>query len=309
MPIKTDGPTILTDKSTGEVVSMFYEPVVITARLPEAYEDAARYARSGTKDDAEQRRKHRIANSSYQKFGRFIWTIYDTAMTLFPEIKPHTLTRLMFLSTYMDYNGFLADARGHRLTRKEISCLLNIGDTSFKAFLKEVKQYGAIIEADDSFRMNRDMFIKGQVTEKKRNFLFAQDKSITRLYIDGVRALYRQAVGTSSQRLSYIFRLMPYVNKEYNIICSNPLEHTKKKISPLSVGDVAEIVGYGRSNSKKFQDLLLEPMFEVDGSLTRAVRYVSGDELGIEHHCLFINPLVYYGGSRHEEVSILGQFK
>ena len=299
--------TAIVDLETGELHVVNPPGTNYTCRTNEALEMAAKHAAADNIKKAKQKKKSGASNTYYKKYGGFIWCIYEGAGVLFPTMKPQTLTRVMYLSTYVNYTGELVDKTGRLLKRDEVRKLLAIGEASFERFLRETRDLGIMKYQDSRFSFNEAIFKKGPI-ENLNSIILERSDSITRIYIDGVRALYQKALGGSLQRLSYLFRIMPFVNKEYNIVCSNPLEKRKKNINPLSMGDVAELVGYGSSNAKKFQALLLDPVFNIDGEFTRALRYVSGDRLGVENHCLFINPKVYYGGSKHEEVAILGQF-
>lgn len=243
-----------------------------------------------------------------QSYGDFAWTVYDTAKILMPELKPATLARLMLLVTYMDYDNVLVHDNGVRLNLDDIRGILRVSDRMMYNIINELKSVG-IVNFKDIITVNPVVFYRGTQNRTEQSMLYRDGKMIARLYRDGVRALYNSAKNGSAKKLSYIFRIMPFVNREYNIVCHNPLEKDLNKIQPIPLGELAEIIGYGRSNASKLQSLLLDPVFETDSGETRAVHYVSGDELGIENHCLFINPKVYYGGNRHNEVSILGRFR
>ena len=240
--------------------------------------------------------------------GDFTWYIYDTAKLLMPDIKPATLTRLMLLATYMDYDNELVRDDGVRMTLDNMRDILQVSDRTMYNIMNELKSAG-IMNFENAISVNPKIFFRGAQNRIEQSILYQDRKMIARLYRNGVRALYHSAKAGSAKKLSYIFRIMPFVNREYNIVCFNPLEKESRKIEPIPLGDLSEITGYGRSHASRFQSLLLDPVFETANGTARAVHYVSGDKIGIEHHCLFINPEVYYGGSRHSEVSILGRFK
>lgn len=243
-----------------------------------------------------------------QNYGDFAWSVYDTAKILMPDLKPATLTRLMLLVTYMDYDNVLIRDDGVRMNLGNVRDILRVSDRTLYNIVNELKATG-IMNFGDIITVNPLVFCRGRQNRIEQSMLYQDEKMIARLYRNGVRALYNSAKAGSAKKLSYIFRIMPFVNREYNIVCFNPLETASNRIRPIPLGDLSEIVGYGRSHASKFQSLLLDPVFETGAGETRAVRYVSGDKIGIEHHCLFINPEVYYGGSRHNEVNVLGRFR
>ncbi len=305
--VKTTGRVAMTNIDTGEVFGLWNGEQAITIRSVEEYEKAK--ARAKVKQS--RRDQFSTISKSYWDYGKFFWSLYDTTKELFGQLKPATLTRLMVLGTYMNYDNELVEDDGMAMTQNGIKNALGIGERMTRYILDELQTFDILMENDGVYILNNAFFTRGRISEDDLNALFDDGKSVKRVYADGVRALYHAATQASIKKLCPIFRIMPYVNKEYNIVCFNPLEKHKTAIRPMSVGDVAEIIGTERSHANRVQKALLAPEFQVDGGTTKAVRYVSGNQLGVENHCLFINPRIYYGGSQEhrKEVDILGQFK
>lgn len=247
-------------------------------------------------------------NTLYEKRGGFIWNIYSGAKLLFPEIKASSLTRLMFLATYLGYDGYLVESKKLPIFRKDLETLLGIKQKECRRFWNNMESAGLMREEDNKIYLNENMFSRGSFSKDKIKSLSENEQYITRIYIKGVRSLYRTATKASHATLSYIFRILPYVNKEYNVCCFNPLEQDKHKIQPMSLGDFADIIGYNRTNISKLYKILFEPRFEVDGKSMSATRYVSTSGFGKETLSMFINPCVYYAGTHWNEVEILGCF-
>lgn len=305
--VKTTGRVAMTNIDTGEIFGMWDGEQAVTIRSVEDYEKAK------AKREVTKSKNDRLStiSKSYWGYGRFFWSLYDTASALFCQLKPATLTRLMVLGTYMNYENELVEDDGSTMTHRGIQNALGVGERMTRYVLGELKASNIIMENDGVYTLNATFFAKGRISESDLNASFDDGKSVKRVYADGVRALYRVASQASVKKLCPIFRIMPYVSKEYNIVCFNPLEKQKHAIRPMSVGDVAELTGTERSHASRVQKALLEPEFMTDCGMTKAVRYVSGNQLGVENHCLFINPRIYYGGSEEhrKEVDILGQFK
>lgn len=305
--VKTTGRVAMTNIDTGEIFGMWDGAQAVTIRTVENYEKArARGETAQSKND-----KLSTISKSYWDYGRFFWSMYDTATTLFGHLKPATLTRLMVLGTYMSYDNELVEDDGSAMTQLGVQNALGVSERMTRYILGEMKELDIITERDDVYTLNSAFFMRGRIKESDLNASFDDGKSVKRVYADGVRALYRAASRASVKKLCPIFRIMPYVNKEYNIVCFNPLEKQKHAIRPMSVGDVAELTGIERSHANRVQKALLEPEFLTECGMAKAVRYVSGNQLGVENHCLFINPRIYYGGSEEhrKEVDILGQFQ
>lgn len=305
--VKTTGRVAMTNIDTGEVFGLWDGEQAITIRSVEEYEKAKTKAETAqSKND-----KSSTISKSYWDYGRFFWSLYDTAVMLFGQLKPATLTRLMVLGTYMNYENELVEDSGTPMTLRGVQGALGISDRMTRYILEELKGLDILTAKDGVYVLNGAFFMKGRISEADLNALFDDGKSVKRVYADGVRSLYRAASQASVKKLCPIFKIMPYVNKEYNIVCFNPLEKNKSAIRPMSVGDVAEVTGTRRADANRVQKALLEPEFLTSRGMTKAVRYVSGNRFGVENHCLFINPRIYYGGSEEhrKEVDILGQFE
>lgn len=305
--VKTTGRVAMTNIDTGEIFGMWDGEQAITIRSVEDYEKAK------TKGEVAQSKNDKLStiSKSYWDYGRFFWSLYDTASALFSQLKPATLTRIMVLGTYMNYENELVEDNGVTMTQLGIQNALGVSERMTRYILGELKTLDIITENERVYLLNPAFFTRGRISEADLSASFDDGKSVKRVYADGVRALYHAASQASVKKLCPLFRIMPYVNKEYNIVCFNPLEKNKSAIRPMSVGDVAELTGTRRADANRVQRALLEPEFLTDRGMTKAVRYVSGNQLGVENHCLFINPRIYYGGSEEhrKEVNILGQFE
>jgi len=247
-------------------------------------------------------------NSLYEKRGMFIWNIHSSARLLFPEIKPASLTRLMFLSTYLGYDGYLVDGKKKPIQKKDLQDYLEIHRNDFSRFWRDIEPSRLIYEKDNKLYLDENMFMKGKLPKDKIKGLSENEQYITRIYIKGVRQLYHTATTPSHTTLSYIFRILPYVNKEYNVCCFNPLETDKSKIQIMSLGDFADVIGYDRTHISRLSKLMFEPTFKIDECLKNAMRYVSTNGFNKECLSMFINPCVYYAGTHWSEVEILGCF-
>ena len=61
--------------------------------------------------DQKKRKKEIIDNKSQQKFftksecGKFFWSLYDAGVDYFPEVSDAMLSRIIYLMTYLPYDG------------------------------------------------------------------------------------------------------------------------------------------------------------------------------------------------------------
>lgn len=213
--VKTTGRVAMTNIDTGEIFGMWDGEQAITIRSVEDYEKAK------TKGEVAQSKNDKLStiSKSYWDYGRFFWSLYDTASALFSQLKPATLTRIMVLGTYMNYENELVEDNGVTMTQLGIQNALGVSERMTRYILGELKTLDIITENERVYLLNPAFFTRGRISEADLSASFDDGKSVKRVYADGVRALYHAASQASVKKLCPLFRIMPYVNKEYNIVC------------------------------------------------------------------------------------------
>ena len=255
--------------------------------------------------------------------GDFVWTSYSSQMpyNLYLSngdvpIKSATITRLIYLATFLNYDGVLVDdeikdktSPSHpAMTKQEISKKLNLATRTAQHFFEEVEANGILTETNGKWRLSSKYFFKGKVDKDDVMSQAQQNIYIIRAYKTAIRSLYRQATVSSHSTLGYLFQIIPFVNRAYNIVCFNPRERDFDKIVPMTVGEFADILGYDRSNASRLYHILRYPHCKTSNGSFRMIRYVSGEEWGKEYFYMFVNPRIYYAGSNWSKVEALGVF-
>lgn len=244
--------------------------------------------------------------------GKYVWAIYQLMAYPFvdSEVSPSNVTRLMFLSTFTNYFGELVFDNGRPIKREHLPGVLNISASASDTFFREVVRAGYISDGGDGILMiNQEVFKKGAINNKKIATMAGDGQFLTRVYIDGVRSLYAK-VSTPRQHktLSYIFQILPFVNREHNIVCFNPLEGEVESIQRMTLGDFCDIIGQDRSHADRVAKTLFQTKFQVGDKEQYAIRYVIDSTFKKAGYSIFINPNVYYAGSRWSSVEILKAF-
>ena len=237
----------------------------------------------------------------------FIWAVYRLSKTLFETLKGTYVTMLVYLSSYSDYSGHVQFKR-RCATRRDLPELLGVTEREVYNFWKAVTELGICSEKNGVVCLNRNYFRRGTVTPSELKTMAGRDTYVTRLYINAVRGLYQTAEKRSRKTLAYLFQILPYVNRQYNIICHNPLEENLNLIQPMTLGQFCDTVGYDSTHVNRLFYALLQPTFCICGEREGAIRYVVADNGGRSTYQIFINPNVYYAGSNWEKVRVLGKF-
>ena len=235
-------------------------------------------------------------NLNFKDRGKFISLAYTPGEPLFDDLNDPNIARLAFLATYINGDGFLSDSKGHPLCRKDLAPLLKIEAKGVRRLLFAAKKAGYIYEKDNLIYFNRSVFFRGVNENSDRNYM--------KLYLMGIRSLYNKY----SKTLALAIRMIPYMNIEYNILCSNPTERNIKKIKGLKFIDLAKLFNVSIHNTTRLRDQIIGKDIILSGGSEKAFNLLRCKKLSQSAKALFINPCVYYAGTHWKDVEILGCF-
>lgn len=260
-------------------------------------------ARIITKEMDEAITKNKAKNMSiavdYAMYGQFYWLLYSIQKPLFDGlIDGSTATRLIYLATYMPYNGYrLTFDNNAEIHVGDLNKLLGLDRTNARRFLKKCKDAKLLFVNDDNtIDISKEYFARGKI----KPFLCKKERDIIRIYINSVRELYEKSKEENYKALVYLFMLLPYVNKQYNCVCFNPNEEELENIKPMTLQECCDILGYNAKNAYRLRQFLFKIFVG-----NRPAIVLNRSAIG---ETVFVNPGVYYAGSRSEEVRILGAF-
>ena len=278
---------VLVSKKTGEVIG--------------DYSDKVLYVQ--TKEERDQARKYVTDNKKlftmekkYESMGNFVWNIHNSGEVLCPEIRPTSLTRLMYLSTFLCYDGYLKDGKTN-IHKNMLGQYLGLERRQQYRFWNEMSVAGMMYELDGKIYLNPEMFTKGTIKKSKIKTLAGQGKYVTRIYTEPLRNLYASFGEQSIKRISNLFKIMPYVNREYNLCCFNPLETDITDIHTMNFGDFVEALGYNRADSCKVANPLREAVFQIGDAEEKIIKYIPKKDSPFGKCGIIINPHLYYAGS------------
>lgn len=241
-----------------------------------------------------------------ESLGGYIHMSYVKNELLFNEldIDRANISRLIYLSTFIDYNDrqenllikYGQNKSIKAITRADIKKLLNLGDTAFKSFMADMKKNNLLYESDKKFYISNEYFSKGECKFNKKEY--------TRIYIDTTRFLYENCTSRQHKQLSYAFQLIPLAQFETNILCSNPSELDLHKLEKLGLKDICKFLGLSTEKApmNKFEKDLYKLQIEVDGQkhyMFKRVIVKGGD--GTKDYFV-INPQISWGGRDIEKV-------
>ena len=174
------------------------------------------------------------------------------------------------------------------MTDRDIKSMLGINPNQVKSF-RDAFFGRTIIKDDERLYLKDDLFGKGKIGEPDRDYI--------RLFTGVTRQLYKSCEKTSEHAyLSYFFRMLPFVNRQTNILCRSQQEQDQERIAYMTTTEFFNLVGrthHGRIKSQmqsyRINDELLIGFFDTLGNLNPQGKYA------------VINPILYYGGDRTKQ--------
>lgn len=288
------GNYIAVDKSTGEALETVQtcSPVGTSSYTPASKQEY--------KEEQEQAHKRYLSRVANKGLGNFYFIFGDEQ---FKGLSPESVTRLIYLNTFAarDDNHLILSERGQPMLRKDLTKVLQVSPATACRFWKEVNPY-YIDESPDGLIINNDnIFFRGSIKDRRDNDYYRK------IYINGVRTLYRSTDTSNHRHLGYIFRLLPFINYEYNIICHNPDEQDLDYIVPLTISEFCNAIGYDINNISRLKSIYRDIRFAVGDKHERVCAFVY-DGINNEKTKIIINPHIIYNGSDYNKVEVLGAF-
>ena len=256
----------------------------------------------------------RVANTfTYSLCGEFFWSLYNAGQDYHPNVSDDMLAKIIYLLTYLDYKKNMLVIRRNAsdayrpMKKDDVKNVIRLHRCNFPRFWDELMKSGIITENEFGELMVCDSFRRGKVDGRS-----TQGMSKIKMYSRAIRYVYENTDVRSHKYLSYLYRLIPFINLKYNILCLNPLETDKYKVQPLTTKELCELIGIeGRKdNADRLTDKLFKLMFFDKNkdklSVITTIKRIKNDEV-----CQYItiNPQFYAGYISTEDIiDIMGEF-
>jgi hypothetical protein len=269
------------DKDTGEII--------------EIYEgDSLKITRGSQKQSIENSYVNKECNEEIKKWndelGGFVFVLFkycNIIMKQHSEITSEDITKLFYLATFVNYEGYLIfdDSNINRKLMKEI---LGLSKNPFNVFFNKMKKLNIInVDKDKHILINKEYFLKGEIDKEIKAY-----SAYTRLYIKTVRYLYENVPKRKHKQLGNYFKLIPYIHRQENVLCNNPNDLKNKPIL-MTVKELQDLLDCHRHTVSAFMNELLETRL-VDGSpILVFIKHNKADGESF----IIVNPKVCYGGN------------
>lgn len=193
---------------------------------------------------------------------------------------------LLHLQCFMDFEeGKLIGKEGKEITKKvEIQKTLNLSKDTNKRFCNVLEDNGILEIVDGKYRINPAYHFKGQIYEQKVIKLFTT-------------TLKRLSKTIKANELGFLYKLLPYVHYDTNMICINPHEINPKKIQYLNIQAISEITGI---HEKKISTLIR--VLRKDGIIAETTLQDK------RHTFITLNPYIFYRKSGQPDNTLKSMF-
>ena len=232
-----------------------------------------------------------------RELGGFVKVLYYNNEILYGNelgLSKATVTRLLMLSTYLDYDNCLVleipktkkQAKDvEYMKRKDIQEVLGLKQKAFCDFLKEITEAKILIKEDKIYKLSSDYFYRGETSK---------DVYFSRMYVDTVRELYVNTSTRKHSTLSYVFQLMPFVHWKTNILVKDRMSNIEN-MEHLNMYDICELLGLETSKTSinNMKKELLSFRVVRDGKELYLFNYLKVGGAKGSKESFVINPLVY----------------
>lgn len=165
------------------------------------------------------------------------------------KITPQTLGRLAYLSVYTEYKtGCLMKSQRLPMKFDDIKNVLKISKQATYNFLNEVQKENLLSVNEQGEYVLSNYFIKGQTKFRKK----------IRLFIDPAKSLYEKLINDklSIKYFGYVIKLLPYINKEWNVVCHNPEEKNPYRLEPMTIEEICSLLKFNSTNNGRLTRIL-----------------------------------------------------
>lgn len=259
-----------------------------------------------TLEDRERKKQGAIKAKDFEEYkeiqkqvmGNFIFFLYNSLNKLKKVLSDADICKYIMLATYTKKDGHLIlDNNKTYIDKKKMQELLLVTKPNFNKFYNNLIENKLLIEEEKSkkYKINLNIFWRGYEKDYK-NLTNNKLENYTRLYINATRELYKLNY-KKSKKLAIAYKLIPYVNWKYNVLCSNIKEIDKNKINPLTIKDVMSILGYSQHHIATFKKDFYGIKF-YDYVLFKTLQ----DDPDYATSTIIVNPLFAYRNKTVEEI-------
>lgn len=226
----------------------------------------------------------RVRRGSFQKilarYGYFVQIHYHTCSAFCPELSAQDLARLVLMATLKNSKD--------RFSYKTLA----VGRDAASRTFRSLEQYGYLSGKRDPGYIPDTFATMGRIDKKMLRDMTRNGEYVIRLFCSAYQTLYASVPSRLHVWIGYLLRLLPWMDRKYNVICANPNNTDLYGTALLTGPDISEIVGKGRKKSYLLFDTWEPLRIFSHGELFPVIKKI--DVAGRKGYA--INPRLMYGG-------------
>lgn len=202
--------------------------------------------------------------------------------------KKDYIFRFLYLCTYMNYKNYIELGNGTNecrlIKKRDLSEIFyNLSRMEVYRTIKFFEENNMIKYDDNGLILVNNLFcVRGKCKAKGK----------IRIFDNTIKELYENTSSKEHKKLGLLIELLEYLNFNYNIVCKNPNEENPKLIEPLTLSELAKILGYSRSQRLK------DALFNLRISEEKVIMIAKFDNANM----VIVNPRVYYKGTKYADL-------
>jgi hypothetical protein len=224
---------------------------------------------------------------------------FASAESRYRDLRPATVARLVYLASYIGYDGRLKLTHRSTMKRENLQNILCVSQAETYRFWNEVKGKYIFEDKDRELSMPDTFFCCGELSRCSGQY--------QQFYVGAVRELYQKTPQSKHKYLGYVFQMLPFINIEYNVLCHNPEETNLDRVELLTLNEFCELVGYSSVNRANLVREYSKIIFPVGDHQECFCSFVTNcGNIGTAQ--IFVNPHIIYHGNNNNMVAVLGKF-
>jgi len=258
------------------------ETLYIDGKVYKEFQVGDRFTTREQLEYLQNKREYEQKQEQSKTSDKFVWLVFKYGETLLENMSGATLTRLLFIATYCDDNGYVG-------SKQDVMYLTHLPQRTFYNFIDEANTLGALRIDGQELYINHAIARYGDCPK---------DANFTRIFKDGIRNAYNSCALTEHKTLSYILRIIPFLGRQTNAIVAQGYQEKQftNQLQRLRFGEFCDIIGYNRKNSKSLARHLLTLKVYRE-NLIGFMAFSTNPEQWF----IVVNPRICYGGEANSE--------
>lgn len=207
------------------------------------------------------------------------------------NLNPRVISDFIYLTSLCNLDNVISN----KLTKRHLSIgkVKELINDPHGRKINQLIKNGFLVCARERVIIPKDVMLYGNVAKN-----ISLDSYI-RVYQEYIRTFYESATKKQKRNLGNLYKLAPYLNFKWNVVCSTPTYTQLEDIEPYYAQELVQLMGYSKNNYQLIIDKIKDLEF-ISGS-TKYRLVVHG--LRGRNFCggFFINPYFMYRGKDIEE--------